>query len=669
MSRHATAAITAPMGDGRVPPGRAAIEGRVARIASLIDSRRLEGEWDPERLLLIPRPDGHLTRDLACAVAGCRNVRRGVDPLCHAHSRRFDRSGHEDLGTWLVSDGPQFRRHWVSEQTCVVTDEAGEHCPRPAVGPRRLCHLHDTTWRDQRAAGVGFEQFLAVARPLVSFGPCVASSCYLAAAHKKSRLCEIHDRLWRAEGRPSGRHFEEWAARARQPINGRVLSLRGLPELVRLELLYAIGCRVQEQVRTSPGNVRGYVDRLRESAVVSVLDLDVTVIDPTGNRDLGRFARFAVDRVRLAYGEPEVEREGDVWDLRLFGRSGHLDFTAIRQGWLREATKAWAATAVGSRSHQMLQRRVQAVGVLSGLLASGPGGGQDPTVLGRGDVDRFLLRMRSATSATTGRPYSHRRATGIVEDCAFVLREARELGLLGALAPTFAIRRGEGGRNVVEEKPGRALPPQVVAQLDTQLEVLRAVPGSTGGPSHRGLGMLGDHAGEMAVLAYSLLKGTGRRVGEVASLHLECLDVDEHAKAVLIYDNHKALRMRRRLPLADSALAEAIRAQQRWVAERFPDTPREELWLLPRANKNATGTAHVPAHQITMWIREWANRIPRIDAGTLDESGEAVPFDRTGIHPQAFRHTYAQTLADEGVAPSVLRDLMDHRSITGVDPV
>ena len=33
------------------------------------------------------------------------------------------------------------------------------------------------------------------------------------------------------------------------------------------------------------------------------------------------------------------------------------------------------------------------------------------------------------------------------------------------------------------------------------------------------------------MLAYLLLKGTGRRVGEVASLHLECLDADEHGKA------------------------------------------------------------------------------------------------------------------------------------------
>jgi integrase len=462
---------------------------------------------------------------------------------------------------------------------------------------------------------------------------------------------------------PRGGRFQAWAARARQPVNHRVLSLRGLPELVRLELLYAIGCRVNEQVRTATGNMRRYVDELLASGVGSILEFDLSGFDPTGNRDYGRFARFSVDRVRLAYGDAGTERAVDVWDLRHFGRSGRLDFSRICQQWLREAAKSWAAAALAQRDHQMVRHRVQAVAVLSSVLTSGPGGGHDPAGLSRADVDRFLLRVRSVASPATGQPYSPRRAASIVEDCAFVLREARDMGLVPVLAPTFAIRRGDGGRKIRDEEPGRALPAHVVAQLDAHLEALRAVPGSAGGPAHRSLGVLGERAGDMAVLSYLLLKGTGRRVGEVGSLHLECLDVDEHGKAVLVYDNHKAMRMRRRLPLADSTLVDAIRAQQAWVISTFPDSPAVELWLLPRGTRNITGTAHIPAGQLAMWMRVWIGRIPRIDAGTLDSSGDPVPFDRSHIHPHAFRHTYAQTLADQGVAAPVLRDLMDHRSI------
>lgn len=647
-----------------VVPAPAPADWRLERIVSLIDERLLAGEWDSERLLLVPDPEGRLSRDRPCVVAGCRNVRRGVDPLCHAHRRRFERSASDDLQTWLTTDGTRFKRRWVSEESCVVTDDDGDTaCPRPASGQWQLCHAHDTTWREQRCGGTSFEEFLRHAQPLSDFGRCVVASCYLAAAHKRVRLCELHDRLWHDAGCPRGDRFEAWAARARQPVNHRVLSLRGLPELVRLELLYAIGCRANEQVRTATGNMRRFVDELLASGVGSVLEFDPAGFDPAGNRDWGRFARFSVDRVRLAYGDAETERTGEVWDLRHFGASGRLDFSRIAQRWLREATKSWSAAALANRNHQMVRHRVQSVAVLSTILAGGPSGGENPSGLSRADIDRFLIRVRSATSPTTGGRYSPRRATGIVEDCAFVLREAREMGLLPDLAPTFAIRRGDGGRKVRDEEPGRALPAHVVTQLDAQLDVLRGVPGSAGGPAHRSLGVLGERAGDMAVLSYLLLKGTGRRVGEVASLHLECLDVDEAGKAVLIYDNHKALRMRRRLPLADSALVEAIRSQQAWVTSRFPATAPADLWLLPRGTRNTTGRSHIPAGQLAMWMRVWVSRIARIDAGGVDSTGEPLAFTRSAIHPHAFRHTYAQTLADQGVAASVLRDLMDHRSI------
>ena len=46
---------------------------------------------------------------------------------------------------------------------------------------------------------------------------------------------------------------------------------------------------------------------------------------------------------------------------------------------------------------------------------------------------------------------------------------------------------------------------------------------------------------------YQILRDTGRRPGEVVSLRVGCIEVigGQHN---LIYDNHKAGRMRRRLP-------------------------------------------------------------------------------------------------------------------------
>src|SRR5208337_3566231 len=63
-------------------------------------------------------------------------------------------------------------------------------------------------------------------------------------------------------------------------------------------------------------------------------------------------------------------------------------------------------------------------------------------------------------------------------------------------------------------------------------------------------------------------------------------------------------------------------------------------------------------------MRSWVAGIPRLDAGGTGQAGEPIRFDRRAVHPHAFRHTYAQSMADSGVAPSVLRDLMDHRSLS-----
>ena len=657
-------------------PGHAVVAGprlispercdwRTERLGSLMGDDWLAGEWDPARLLVLPAHGGRLTRVVLCAVPGCENDGYTSTRLCTRHRQQFSASGLEDLGSWLASGEPvAYERRRSADRVCIVIGTDGQCCPRPAHGRWRLCDAHSATWWKYRGKGVGFEAFLARAEALDELGDCAAACCWRRAAYPQNRLCTLHAQLWRADGRPAGQSFARWAAQVRQPEDARVLSLRGLTELVRLELAYAIGCRAADQVSVSVGSMRPWVDQLRAEGVGSVTEFDLSRL--VGERPEFRFARFSVDRVSLAYADPGAERAKDTWDLRLFGRPGRhrLDFSAIRQDWLREAAKGWAAVTLGRVGDGHLSHCLGSVAVLSAVLASGPCGGHDPALLSRADIERFLSRVRSPNFPSRDKPFGTRARAAAVEECAQVLQEARELGLVATLGATFAFRRGDRIARTSEEPPGRALPASVVAQLDANLDVLAGVPGASGPARVPTLGALGEQAGEMAVLAYKLLKGTGRRVGEVASLRLECLDVDEHGKDVLVYDNHKAARMGRRLPLADSALVAAIRAQQAWVRSRFASTPPERLWLFPRPHKNTDGTNHFEAGLINAWFRAWLERVPRIDAGPLDDHGEPVPFDRSAIHPHAFRHTYAQTLADQGVPAPVLRDLMDHRSMS-----
>ena len=644
-----------------------ATDWRTERLRSIMGDDWMAGEWDPDRQLILPKPGGRLTRVLRCGVGGCPSDRYGSDVLCLRHRCQFASSKLADLESWLASDEPvRFDRRRGIDQACAVTANDGRGCPRPAQGRWRLCQSHSIAWWKRRARGVTFEEFLARAEPLPELGECTAACCYRAVAHPQTGLCVPHAQLWRADGRPAGRAFSQWAARVRQPVDSRVLSLRGLPELVRLELVYAIGCRAAEQVSVVTGGMRPWIDQLRAAAVSSLTEFDLDELSGVGDRHHVRFARFSFDRVRLAYADPDKEQAKDIWDLRLFGRAGRrrLDFTDIRQPWLREAAKGWAAATVGRVGDGALAHRIGSLSVLSAVLGSGPAGGQDPSALGRADIERFLSRLRTDGFPSSGRPLGAKAKAAVVEECAMMLRESRELGLLPTLGQTFAFRRGDRVQRMTEEPPGRALPSHVVAQLDAQLDLLAAVPGAAGAARVPTLGVLGEHGGEVAVLIYRLLKGTGRRVGEVASLRLQCLDVDEHGKDVLVYDNHKAGRMSRRLPLADSGLVAAVRAQQTFVTARFPATPPDRLWLLPRPHKNSDGTNHLDTGLVNAWMRTWVGRIPSIDAGPLDEDGKPVPFDRGAICPHAFRHTYAQTMADSGVAPSVLRDLMDHRSLS-----
>ena len=62
---------------------------------------------------------------------------------------------------------------------------------------------------------------------------------------------------------------------------------------------------------------------------------------------------------------------------------------------------------------------------------------------------------------------------------------------------------------------------------------------------------------------YQILRDTGRRPGEVVSLRIDCLEVID-GQHNLIYDNHKAGRLRRRLPIT-SETAELVMT---WQARR-----------------------------------------------------------------------------------------------------
>jgi hypothetical protein len=121
------------------PAGLTRGDWRVALMASLVDYDTFEGEWDPERLLIIPCADGPLAGVGFCRVAGCLHLRHGASTLCSFHRHQFAATTAPGLEAWLESSEPGAqKRRWFSEELCLV-GAGGQRCLRPAVGANDLC--------------------------------------------------------------------------------------------------------------------------------------------------------------------------------------------------------------------------------------------------------------------------------------------------------------------------------------------------------------------------------------------------------------------------------------------------------------------------------------------------------------------------------------------------
>jgi integrase len=349
-----------------------------------------------------------------------------------------------------------------------------------------------------------------------------------------------------------------------------------------------------------------------------------------------------VAHARRGASGPETETAKDTWDMALFGHSGRLSFTAITQPWLRETAKIWAAADLprrrGRSGGDKTRHYIASIALLSRSLRQRPDRGDDPAALGRADIEAFLARLAWQHSA--GQVSELTRVLACRETRK-LLTTARQLGATrpgrpaAGLSDQFAVHRGDTPDEPEHGEPGRDLPAEIMRQVCGHLPSLPA-------PHIR--------------TAIEILIDTGRRPEDVVALPLDCLAVSQDGSAVLVYDNHKANRLGRRLPVPE-ATARSIRAQQQRVRGQFPGTPAGELKLLPTgwANRDGRRTLTVPA--LSAAHRDWVTSLPPL---LLPDGAE---YDKDRVIPYAYRHTYAQRHADAGVPVDVPAELMDHRSL------
>ena len=620
----------------------AKIDRHAATITMVIDPAFLaEAGWDPARKVLSFAPEHPLLGRPVCRAEGCSTSAPAATRICASCRRRLAEHGLGD--DQIASLPPRGReRSGRGPDGCCV-DGCGREWESASSG---LCRAHAEQLRALPVTDVG--EFLAhrQTRPLPPCAPCAVAACTRQRRHPDGLYCGAHQQRLRTV-RARHPHLDETQWRATEPAIGRggEVSLRGLPPLVVAELLVGLQqrCRINA-VKTDEALLRAFCNDLLHQQVGTITDY---VIGDGRGLEFTGLVNSLIGHARRALSSPETEVAQDEWDLTVFGHHGTVSFTGISQAWLREAAKRWAADDLPKRRVRPGRRTSAGLAVrhhigclvrLSESLRMRADRGEHPAVLGRADMEAFLHRL--AYLESVGQISSDARIRACREVRAVLTRIramalTRPGGIAAGLGEDFVIGQADVPAEPEPAEPNRDLPPEIMRQLCTHLDELTS-------PEMR--------------TAIELAIDTGRRPEEICELDFDCLTRDDDGQPVLIYDNHKANRPARRLPISEQT-ADVIIAQQQQVRKRYPDTPIGELKLLPTDRRNPGGRRAITGFSLAFAHRTWVDRMPVL------HTGDDIEYDKSKVVPYAYRHSYAQRHADAGVPVEVLRELMSHRKL------
>ncbi|MGO9354560.1 MAG: tyrosine-type recombinase/integrase [Mycobacterium sp.] len=619
-----------------------AIDRHAATIAAVIDPAFLaEAGWDPARRVLSFTPEHPLLGRSVCRAAGCSTTAPASSRICASCRRRLAEHGLGD--DEIASLPPRARQRSGRGPDACVVDGCRREWESASSG---LCRAHADQLRALPLADVNEVLVHRQTRPLPPCGPCAVAACTRQRRHPDGLYCDAHQQRLRTL-RARDPHLDETRWQVTEPAIGRggEVSLRGLPPLVVAELLVGLQqrCRINA-VKTSDAVLRAVCNDVRRRQVRSLTDYrpgDGRGLEFTG------LANCLISHARRALSNPETGVAQDEWDLTLFGHHGTVSFTGISQAWLREAAKRWAADDLPKRRVRPGRRTSAGLAVrhhigclvrLSESLRMRDDRGEHPSVLGRADMEAFLHRL--AYLESVGQISGDARIRACREVRA-VLTRIRTMGLTrpggiaAGLGEDFAIGQADVPAEPEPAEPNRDLPPEIMAQLCAHLDELTS-------PEMR--------------TAVELAIDTGRRPEEICELDFDCLTRDDDGQPVLIYDNHKANRPARRLPISEQTAAVVV-AQQQQVRIRYPHTLIGELKLLPTDRRNPGGRRAITSFSLAFAHRAWVDRMPVL------HTADGLEYDKTKIVLYAYRHSYAQRHADAGVPVEVLRELMSHRKL------
>lgn len=249
----------------------------------------------------------------------------------------------------------------------------------------------DTAWRASEWDPETLTFLGSLDSPTTDISTCLRDGCgivvdgargWCSGCHKARRNLGLDQHLPRRAPNPQWTNRTDTASR---------FTLARLSALARHELLYGLQERDRQQLAIRPQQVRLLVEKVPHNAqsLLTLTDKSFSGLQ----RSLLRSVQQAVRRLETTYAGDDGTAS-DIWDCAVVGLragrerpytavTGHLDFTVIRQPWLRNIVRdaLRALRPPVTDCHRYLQ-----VAAIASSVLTGRPNGNNPESLSGGDM-------------------------------------------------------------------------------------------------------------------------------------------------------------------------------------------------------------------------------------------------------------------------------------------
>lgn len=632
-----------------------------AFLAGMITTDWPIGDWDARSGILTIDPFNALNDFKVCNRLGCANPAARVE-FCMACRRQAQQAGvtvEEYARNHPKIDAHQ-RRSTRGFTLCEVRNESGVQCGR-AAAVRGICPSHyDLLAKSCRRDAVPvtderLASFIADRRGKVvhASAPCPIELCtrVLSKRHA-SGFCDYHDSGFKAARRLDPAVSRDSYMTSNAVVERNQLPLRSLGEPLRTELLFVIQQYAARGIgRVMVSKLRPFINEIADPSHTDLLlclrshehAVRLKGLRTTGilllekaRRKFERHDSLSDDLVFLQ--DLPLRETRSIRNPDLAGAP--LEMRRILQPWLSDAFRKWLSTTMDPR--RTVQKCYEVCIEASQVLAAQR---SDAGV----DGTRLSFRDMAVITAQFDKRWSVQARKAVYAIWWELCRLARHHGVWEDIPESFAqnyaaqkrVQRDRGDQKVESD---RVTPAAVIAHLRNHTSQLA----------------IGRHS-DLYRCVLELLMETGRRPGEIATLRTDCLVQDRHGDWLLRYTAHKTGGAMKELPV-ETPVVESIR---RWLAVRAARGVESPLLFpTPRRRLQDGLMQSISENYIANILHRFAESLPPVPGPVVDADGNQVNYDLMSVQPYDFRRAYAQRHADNGTDPDVLRQLMDHVSMT-----